>query len=203
MLRPNRKEFLRLARKATLVPVAKSISADLQTPVSAFLSIAAGEPHSFLLESIEGGEIIGRHTFLGARPYCILAAQGKEVTIERRRGRRVLRERHTGAVLPMLRSLLREHTVANVEGLPPFIGGAVGFAGYDLVRQLERLPTLAKDEPVIIFLVCERSDHILVRDGPVSEHDAKVNRFATGLSALAPAFVSPLLSTQSSVLSTR
>ena len=166
MLRPNRKEFLRLARKATLVPVAKSISADLQTPVSAFLSIAAGEPHSFLLESIEGGEIIGRHTFLGARPYCILAAQGKEVTIERRRGRRVLRERHTGAVLPMLRSLLREHTVAKVEGLPPFIGGAVGFAGYDLVRQLERLPTLAKDDlemPDAVFMLFDRLlafDHV-------------------------------------------
>src|ERR1041385_3866139 len=82
MIRPEQNEFLRLARHATLVPVSKSISADLQTPVSAFLSLAAGEPHAFLLESIEGGEKIGRYTFLGARPSVILSSSGEEVRIE-------------------------------------------------------------------------------------------------------------------------
>src|SRR5215467_7102675 len=82
MLRPDEKEFLRLARHASLVPVSKSISADLQTPVSAFLSVAAGEPHAFLLESIEGGEKIGRYTFLGARPSVIVTAQGRDVVVQ-------------------------------------------------------------------------------------------------------------------------
>ena len=69
MIRPDYKEFTRLARESTLVPVAKSISADLLTPVSAFLAVAAGEPDAFLLESVEGGEKIGRYTFLGVRPF--------------------------------------------------------------------------------------------------------------------------------------
>ena len=73
---PEFKEFSRLARSATLVPVVKSVSADLLTPVSAFLAIAEKEPHAFLLESVERGEQIGRYTFLGARPYMRLRARG-------------------------------------------------------------------------------------------------------------------------------
>src|ERR1041385_5085529 len=76
MLFPGCKEFSRLARKATLVPVAKTVAADLRTPVSAFLSVAAQEPNAFLLESVEGGEKIGRYTFLGARAYMIFTGGG-------------------------------------------------------------------------------------------------------------------------------
>jgi len=72
MLRPQLKEFEDLARSATLVPVVKTIMADLLTPVSAFLTISAGEQESFLLESVEGGERIGRYTFLGVHPYMVL-----------------------------------------------------------------------------------------------------------------------------------
>ena len=83
MLQPEFKEFARLARESTLVPVMKSVSADLLTPVSAFLAIAEKEPYAFLLESIERGEQIGRFTFLGSRPYMrVRSAQGK-VEIER------------------------------------------------------------------------------------------------------------------------
>ena len=84
MIRPDYKEFLRLSRRATLVPVAKSISADLLTPVSAFLAVAEGEPDAFLLESVEGGEKIGRYTFLGVRPFLRLESCGAEITIEAR-----------------------------------------------------------------------------------------------------------------------
>src|SRR5437868_8780767 len=82
MLRPDYKEFLGLARQATLVPVVKSVSADLLTPVSAFLAIAANEPNAFLLESVERGEQIGRYSFLGARPYMQLQAHAGEVVLE-------------------------------------------------------------------------------------------------------------------------
>src|SRR2546430_4237020 len=67
MIHPDYREFSRLARQSTLVPVVKSITADLLTPVSAFLAIAAREPNAFLLESVERGEQIGRYTFLGAQ----------------------------------------------------------------------------------------------------------------------------------------
>ena len=79
MLLPDYKEFARLAREATLVPVVKSVTADLLTPVSAYLAVAKDEPHCFLLESIERGEQIGRYTFLGARPYMRVSARAREV----------------------------------------------------------------------------------------------------------------------------
>jgi anthranilate synthase component 1 len=142
MLFPDYKEFSRLARTATLVPVAKTVAADLRTPVSAFLSVAAQEPNAFLLESVEGGEKIGRYTFLGARPYMILTARGRQITLERH-GKKTQQE---GDVFKVLDGLLREHTPAHVAGLPPFTAGAVGFFAHDAVRQIEKLPVLAKDD---------------------------------------------------------
>jgi len=139
---PHYKEFSRLARSATLVPVMKSVSADLLTPVSAFLSIAENEPHAFLLESIERGEQIGRYTFLGARPYMRLRARGNSIEIERGRHR----EQHEGSAFHFLKLLLREHRPAAVPGLPPFSAGAVGYFSYDSVRQLEKIGERAKDD---------------------------------------------------------
>src|SRR5579859_4121774 len=142
MLRPDYSEFERLAKTATLVPVAKSVRADLQTPVSAFLSVAAEEPQAFLLESNEGGEKIGRYTFLGFGPYMTVTARGDEVVIERE-GKR---EKRRGPALEVVRELLGEHQPATVAGLPPFTAGAVGFFAYDWVRQLEKLPKHGKDD---------------------------------------------------------
>ncbi|MGA2355520.1 MAG: anthranilate synthase component I, partial [Terriglobales bacterium] len=120
MIRPDYKEFSRLSRDATLVPVAKSISADLLTPVSAFLAVADGEPDAFLLESVEGGEKIGRYTFLGVRPFLRLESRGAEITIAR--GRKI--ERRTGNVFDVIKELLQQHRPATMEGLPPFTAGA-------------------------------------------------------------------------------
>ena len=77
MIRPDYKEFSRLARQSTLIPVVKAVAADLLTPVSAFLAIAQNEPNAFLLESVENGEKIGRYTFLGARPYMRVRSRGR------------------------------------------------------------------------------------------------------------------------------
>ena len=87
MLQPDYKEFTRLAKEATLIPVVKSVTADLLTPVSAFLAVAEAEPYCCLLESVERGEQIGRYTFLGARPYMRLWGEGDEIHIERRKKR--------------------------------------------------------------------------------------------------------------------
>jgi anthranilate synthase component 1 len=122
--------------------VAKTVAADLRTPVSAFLSIAADEPNAFLLESVEGGEKVGRYTFLGARPYMVLRAHGTNVTLERGAEKQQLE----GNVFKILDGLLHEHKPVFVPGLPPFTAGAVGFLSHDAVRQLERLPALAKDD---------------------------------------------------------
>jgi anthranilate synthase component 1 len=139
---PEFKEFSRLARSATLVQVVKSVSADLLTPVSAFLSIAENEPHAFLLESNERGEQIGRYTFLGTRPYMRLRARGSAIEIQRARKR----ERHEGNVFAFVKLLLSEHQPAAMPGLPPFTAGAVGYFSYDVVRQLEQIGERAKDD---------------------------------------------------------
>src|SRR5438105_14989017 len=81
MIHPDYREFSRLARQSTLVPVVKSITADLLTPVSAFLAIAAREPNAFLLDSAEPGGQIARNTFLGAQPSMGLEAHAKQIAI--------------------------------------------------------------------------------------------------------------------------
>lgn len=139
---PDYRRFSNLARGSTLVPVVCSLPADQLTPVSAFLRLAAGEPYAFLLESVEGGEKIGRYTFLGVRPFLILRAKGNQITLERGGRRR----RRRGSLFPVLRQLLRRYRPALVPGLPPFTAGAVGFLAYDAVRQLEKLPARAQDD---------------------------------------------------------
>lgn len=160
MIRPDYKEFARLARGATLVPVAKSISADLLTPVSAFLAVAEGEPDAFLLESVEGGEKIGRYTFLGVRPFLRLESRGAEITIAR--GRKV--EKRTGNVFAVIKELLQQHRPAAMEGLPPFTAGAVGYCAYDIVRQLENIGEHAIDDLHVPDCVLMFFDRVLAFD---------------------------------------
>ena len=160
MIRPDFKQFSRLSRSATLVPVAKSISADLLTPVSAFLAIAEDEPDAFLLESVEGGEKIGRYTFLGVRPFLRLESHGSQITIER--GRKV--ERRTGDIFHVMKELLRQHRPATMEGLPPFTAGAVGYCAYDIVRQLENIGAHAEDDLDVPDCMLMFFDRVLVFD---------------------------------------
>jgi anthranilate synthase component I len=162
MLRPSFSEFKALARHATLIPVSKTVSADLLTPVSAFLAYAAAEPYSFLLESVEQGEKIGRYTFLGARPYMRLLSGAKGVVLER--GQK--RERVHGEPIAVIRELLRQHQPAQVPDLPPFTAGAVGYVSYDMVRRFEKLPEVAKadlDVPECVLMFFDRLlafDHV-------------------------------------------
>jgi anthranilate synthase component I len=160
MLRPDYKEFSRLAQEATLVPVVKSVMADLLTPVSAFLAISRGEKYAFLLESVERGEQIGRYTFLGARPYMQLRANGREITIER--GKK--RQRQEGNLFQVAKELLQQHHPASVPGLPPFTAGAVGFCSYDIVRQLEEIGDDTKDDLHLPDCVLMFYDRLLAFD---------------------------------------
>ncbi len=160
MIRPDFKEFSQLAREATLVPVVKSISADLLTPVSAFLAIAEDEPDAFLLESVEGGEKIGRYTFLGVRPFLRLESRGSQIRIER--GRKV--ETRTGDIFQVMKELLRAHRPAAMEGLPPFTAGAVGYCAYDIVRQLENIGARAQDDLDVPDCVLMFFDRVLAFD---------------------------------------
>ena len=160
MLPPDYAEFSRLAREATLIPVVKSVTADLLTPVSAFLAVAENEPYAFLLESVERGEQIGRYTFLGARPYMRVSARGDQIMIER--GRR--QQRCQGSVFQTLKQLLRAHRPASLPGLPPFTAGAVGYFAYDVVRQLETIGEHAVDDLSLPDCVLMFFDRLLAFD---------------------------------------
>ena len=125
-LLPALPEFLTLARAHTLVPVCRRLVADLETPVSAFLRLAAEEPECFLLESVEGGEKLGRYTFMGIRPASKLIARNGEVTTWRsNRQTPAKSDTVKGDIFEMLKAALAGHSPAHVAGLPPFTAGAI------------------------------------------------------------------------------
>ena len=180
---PKLAEFLRLAAAHTLVPVHRMVPADLETPVGAFLRVAAQEPEAFLLESVEGGEKIGRYTFIGVRPYRTLTAAGGEITVAE--GGRT--RSYTADIFAELKAELEGHKPAKLPGLPPFTAGAVGFFAYDVVRRIERLPELAVDElqvpdaylmffdQVLAFDHLKKAIHLIVTAGartPLTESNA-------------------------------
>ncbi len=138
---PSKTEFLSRTRSGNLVPVSCELPADLETPISAFLKLR-GRGDAFLLESVEGGERVGRYSFIGAGPMTTIVSRGAEVEV-RQEGRV---ERMTGDVLDITRAILQRHQVVIDPSLPRFSGGAVGYFGYDLVRSWERLPVPPPDD---------------------------------------------------------
>ncbi len=150
---PEQRDFFALTEVHTLVPVYRTVAADLETPVSAFLRIATGEPEAFLLESVEGGERVGRYTFIGIEPYRRMVARGRRIVVTERQtvgdggaARQAEPRSFEGDIFQELKAALGGHRPATLPGLPPFTAGAVGFFSYDVVRQIERLPKLAADE---------------------------------------------------------
>ena len=146
---PTRSEFLRLARAHTLVPLYRTLTADLETPVTAFLRLAADEPECFILESVEGGENLGRYTFIGIQPYRKLVSRGRsvEITEGSTAGAKQKTPRRVEAdIFALWKEALEGHNPAHIAGLPPFTAGAVGFFAYDVVRQIEWLPEDTTDD---------------------------------------------------------
>jgi anthranilate synthase component 1 len=136
-------EFKDLAQRGTFVPVCKEIVADLLTPVSAFLKIAEHSDYAFLLESVEGGEHVGRYSFLGKDPFLILRArEGK--TIVDRAGQTSESDK---PFIATLRELMASFHSPFVPDLPRFTGGAVGYLGYDAAAWFEPVTLQGVPEP--------------------------------------------------------
>ncbi|RPJ49427.1 MAG: anthranilate synthase component I [Candidatus Latescibacterota bacterium] len=145
MTTPSWPKFQELARQGTLVPLSREILADLETPVSAYLKL--GEEHSFLLESVEVSEKWARYSILGIDPMWVVRSAKGEWSATRPQGA-PLRGRSPDPLEPV-EKILRSEKAVPVEGLPPFVGGAVGFLGYDAVRSFEKLPSKTRaDRPV-------------------------------------------------------
>ena len=160
--KPTREEFHQLAREGNLIPVYREIISDLETPVSAFMKIGDDE-HAFLLESVEGGENLGRFSFLGSDPSIVFSCKNHEVSITRN-GETTTQ--HSDQPLLLLKELMAPYKPVECQGLPPFIGGAVGYMGYDIVRDFEKLPDDNPDTlnaPDIYFIVADSMivfDHV-------------------------------------------
>lgn len=145
-------EFVELARRGTFVPVWREIMADLLTPVSAFLKIAEHSDYAFLFESVEGGEHVGRYSFLGKDPFVVVRGDESRTRIEQA-GSTTVREQ---PFLEVLRSLMAEFSSPYVPDLPRFTGGAVGYCDYDTAGWFE--PSVARadgpgERPMTGFMV--------------------------------------------------
>ena len=158
---PSKEEFIKLSKKGNLIPVYKEISADLETPVSAFMKIDKGG-YSFLFESVEGGEKIARYSFLGAEPSLIFKSKGNRIEIIKN-GKS---SEFTTPLDPLfeMKKVLEGYKFVPIEGLPRFCGGLVGYMGYDMINFFEELPTKNPDDlelPDAVFLL---TDTILIFD---------------------------------------
>jgi anthranilate synthase component 1 len=170
---PAFEEFVELARGNTVVPVYRQLVGDTLTPVSAFCKIQEGE-WAFLFESVVGGERLGRYSFLGSGPFLNFQAYHQSVRIEQRRpvgpsgqpGLPTIEKFDHSDPLRLLEEKLAQYRAPHVPGLPRFCGGAVGYAGYDTVRYVERLPSPPPDDrglPDLCFAFYDRMvifDHI-------------------------------------------
>jgi anthranilate synthase component I len=136
-------DFLREAKRGNVVPVVRSVLADLQTPVGAFLRVADRAPYAFLLESIEGGERVARYSFLGANPEMIVRGRGDNTIIERNGVQETLKGVRA---TDFAREHFRDRELARRSGLAPLSGGVVGYLAYEAARWFE--PTLEKNDGV-------------------------------------------------------
>ena len=159
MYHPTLEEVKSLAGQGNLVPVYRSIHADLETPVSAYLKVAR-PPYSFLLESVEGGERLGRYSFIGTDPYRVF---------------------HTGEGQPegevdpltLIEQEMDKYKLIPVSGLPVFHGGAVGYLAYDAIRYFEpRVPPMPVDPQGVPESVLMFAETVLIFDH--LRHDIKV-----------------------------
>jgi len=154
-------QFRQYAKEGNLIPLYREILADYDTPVSAFAKIDHG-PTAYLLESIEGGEKWARYSFLGSgSPVVIYEERGDLIYVCGKRKKRIPSR---GNPLERLRELMEVYRPVTVPNLPPFVGGAVGYLGYDIVRTFEELPGRRKehvDLPDCAFLL---TDTLLIFD---------------------------------------
>ena len=148
MFTPDREEFIARAQRGNLVPIYREILADRLTPVSAFEKLTADAPDgtAFLLESVEGGERIGRYSFLGRDPALIFRSKGRHATLTENGVEQKIELASNEDPLTYLKQLLGRYQFVESPDLPKFCGGAVGFFGYDVVRFFETLPDNNPDD---------------------------------------------------------
>src|ERR1700734_1220235 len=179
MYSPTLDEFLNYAEQGNLIPVTRRLLADIETPLSAYRKIrGAGE--SFLFESVEGGEHLGRYSFVGCNPRAVI--RQTENRVEVLENGKVTEEFSIGKDvkdgLVVVERVMKKYRAVSLPGLPRFTGGAVGFIGYEFIHDVEPVvPRPPQDElktPVVVFLV---ADQLLIFDRVAQTITVLVNAF--------------------------
>jgi len=158
---PEFEEFAAAARRGNFVPVCAERLADLITPVSAFLRVRRRLRRPFLLESAEGGEHIGRYSFLGGDPFLEVEGDASGLARIDEDGSRHPIE---GDPIEQLAELQRRYRAQPVAGAPPFTGGAVGYIGYDAVRWVEDIPAANPPDGEMPWVSLAYYDNVLAFD---------------------------------------
>ena len=161
MYSPTLAEFLNLATQGNLIPVARRILADLETPLSAYRKIR-GQGESFLFESVEGGEHVGRYSFVGCNPRAVIRQEGQHIQVieNGRITESAIVGRDVKDGLEIVERMMKKFRAVAVPGSPRFTGGAVGFIGYEFIHDVEPVvPRPPQDElktPVMYFLIADQ-----------------------------------------------
>ena len=148
MYSPKLDEFLKFATQGNLIPVTRRILADLETPLSAYRKIS-GACESFLFESVEGGEHIGRYSFVGCNPRAVIRQDGQHIQVIE--NGRIIESAVVGKDvkdgLEIVERIMKKYRAVAVPGLPRFTGGALGFIGYEFIHDVEpSVPRPSHDE---------------------------------------------------------
>ncbi len=201
MYSPTLDEFLKLATQGNLIPVTRQLLADVETPLSAYRKIR-GPGESFLFESVEGGEHLGRYSFVGCNPRAIIRQVGSRVGLIEQ-GKVVETFEIRAEVMPgaptaesglrdglaAVERVMKRYRPVPVPGLPRFTGGAVGFIGYEFIHDIEpvvpRPPHDDLQTPVIYFLI---ADQLLVFDRVAQTITVLVNALIESAASPAEAY---------------
>ncbi len=152
-----------------LLPLCRDILTDMDTPVSAYCKTAQ-QPYSFLLESVTGGERVGRYSFIGIDPYLVMIHQGEKATLHKMdRGHNTVEEIACHDPLAFIEAELGQYHLVSLPGtsrdeLPTFHGGAVGYLSYETTACFERLPVPAKNSLDLPLAVFSFTETVLVFD---------------------------------------
>ena len=176
MMRPSRDEFRALGRQHRVVPVWRVALADLTTPVAAYARVV-GDKEGFLLESVEHGERWSRWSFIGRNPLATLVLRDGRVSVEGALGVEVPTDR---GMLSALDALLGVYRAPQIDELPPLHSGLIGYLGYDIVREVEHLPHVPRDE-------VGSADAVMSIIGEIAAYDHWRQRVTLLANALIPA----------------
>jgi anthranilate synthase component I len=161
MYYPDKKEFIKLSGKGNVIPVYKELLMDFDTPLAAFLKIDEGN-YSYILESVEGGERLGRFTFLGSNPSMVIESTGRKMSITRD-GVLETFETETDPI-DEIKKIMSEYKFVAIPGLPRICGGLVGYIGYDMVRFFEDIPDKNQSDMDLADMQFILTDTILIFD---------------------------------------